>query len=285
MKPGTAHRAAAALGRAERRSRANARVVEPVPRALRDPLDIPRPRPLFELLRAGGALGAAAALHVGVLGGFLAVNAVGDWLADQPVIMAEAEASSLAIEPPPEPEPEPEDEPVVEEPPLALPSPVPSLVPPDRPEAPRGPSEPMGLTADSTVEGGRGPAFRTGAGLFAARESLAEQLLGAAEATAPEEVVMTADAVDVPPKPAASNRPPKPPARAVKKQLSGFVTARLVIDATGEVQDVKILASEPAGVFDEAVLDVVPDWRFTPATYKGQPVEIRVDQTFRFQLE
>lgn len=81
------------------------------------------------------------------------------------------------------------------------------------------------------------------------------------------------------------NRPPKPPARAVKKQLSGFVTARLVIDATGAVQDVKILASEPAGVFDEAVLEVVPDWRFTPATYKGQPVEIRVDQTFRFQLE
>ena len=57
---------------------------------------------------------------------------------------------------------------------------------------------------------------------------------------------------------------------------------RLLIDGSGSVRDLKILQSQPAGVFDVAVLEVASSWRSTPATYKGQPVEIRVDQSFRF---
>ena len=268
-----------ARARARRRANASARVVHPVSAETNDPLAPVAARPARQILGGIGALGIAAALHGAVLAFFLLTNLVGEWLADEPE-PAGPEVSALAVETPPEEVP---DEPPPEEPPPPPPPQIPSVIPPpERPKAAAAPAQAMGLTADSTSEGGSGPAFRTGAGLVFDSQSLAQQLLGPADATAPAELVMTADSVDTPPKPASGNRQPKMPSRAVKKQLSGVVVLRLLIDGEGSVRDVKILQSEPAGVFDEAVLEVASSWRFTPATYKGQPVEIRVDQTFRF---
>ena len=95
---------------------------------------------------------------------------------------------------------------------------------------------------------------------------------------------MTQDAVDALPSPAASNRRPEAPPRARRDGVSGFVKVQLLIGKSGSVEELKILESEPAGVFDQGVLDTLPTWRFAPATYKGQPVMMRIKQTIRFDV-
>ncbi len=60
--------------------------------------------------------------------------------------------------------------------------------------------------------------------------------------------------------------------------------AEVVIDESGQVREARVVDSAPAGFFDAAVLEVAPSWRFEPATYRGRPVSLRVDQTIRFNL-
>jgi protein TonB len=62
------------------------------------------------------------------------------------------------------------------------------------------------------------------------------------------------------------------------------VIVQMLIGKDGSVLEAKIQRSQPEGFFDEAVMDVVRGWRFKPATYQGRPVDLRVDQTIRFDL-
>lgn len=97
------------------------------------------------------------------------------------------------------------------------------------------------------------------------------------------DVIMTEDTVDEVPK--ASYRPPlKYPDYARKRGLGGFVLLNLLVDSHGAVQDVRLLSSEPAGVFDEVAMESVRDWSFDPATYKGNAVKVWVKQKISFNL-
>lgn len=147
---------------------------------------------------------------------------------------------------------------------------------PPRPER-RPPAPRPNLSTDLSALG-------TGVGLFdaSALVGLSEEVLG--ETGSAEEMVMTADAVDTQPKPSAGNRSPAPPPEAQRKRISGYVTLRMVIDESGQVREARVVDSAPAGFFDAAVLEVAPSWRFEPATYRGRPVSLRVDQTIRFNL-
>lgn len=99
----------------------------------------------------------------------------------------------------------------------------------------------------------------------------------------PGDVVMTEDTVDEIPR--ASYRPPlKYPDYARKRGIDGYVLLNLLVDKTGAVQDVRLLNSEPAGVFDQVALESVRDWNFDPATYKGSPVKVWVKQRIAFNL-
>lgn len=98
------------------------------------------------------------------------------------------------------------------------------------------------------------------------------------------DVVMTEDAVDDPPRP-VSTVAPEYPVRARAKGVSGFVTLSLLVGADGSLQDVRVLEARPAGVFDQAAMDAVRQWRFQPAMYEGRPVSMRARQTLRFELE
>lgn len=98
------------------------------------------------------------------------------------------------------------------------------------------------------------------------------------------DVVMTEDAVDDPPTP-ARRTPVSYPKRALAKNISGFVTFSLVVKSDGSIQDLRILESEPPGVFEEAATECIRGWSFNPATYEGEPVAVRVRQTIRFVLE
>jgi protein TonB len=57
------------------------------------------------------------------------------------------------------------------------------------------------------------------------------------------------------------------------------------VDQSGAVDDVRVIESTPAGIFDAAALDSVRAWTFTPATSDGQAIASWVRQTIRFALE
>jgi len=66
------------------------------------------------------------------------------------------------------------------------------------------------------------------------------------------------------------------------KLRSGTVVLRLLISATGHVDDVAVVRAEPAGVFDQAAIDAFSKARFDPGIAGGVPVksQIRVEVEF-----
>jgi TonB family protein len=61
---------------------------------------------------------------------------------------------------------------------------------------------------------------------------------------------------------------PRYPMAAARKNLSGYVSMRLLIDEAGEVVALDTLNSFPAGVFDEAARDAVKKWQYQRADHK-----------------
>lgn len=108
--------------------------------------------------------------------------------------------------------------------------------------------------------------------------SLDDSLLGDTK-----DVVMTDDSVDVPPKP-AQRTPMQYPPEARQKGVTGFVTVNLLINAQGQVEKVKVLESQPGGVFEDAAVKAVRGWRFQPAKYEGEAVKVWAKQKIRFNL-
>jgi protein TonB len=56
------------------------------------------------------------------------------------------------------------------------------------------------------------------------------------------------------------------------------------VDKKGYTRDVRVVASAPPGVFDRAATDAIARWRYRPAKYNGQPVEVPVRTHIVFKL-
>ena len=97
-------------------------------------------------------------------------------------------------------------------------------------------------------------------------------------------VVMSEDSVDVAPKPTQRSAMTYPK-KARKSGITGYVLMNLLVDKEGRVERVKILESEPDGVFDEVAQSSVEGWIFKPAQYKGQAVKVWAKQKIRFDLQ
>ncbi len=97
------------------------------------------------------------------------------------------------------------------------------------------------------------------------------------------DAVMNAATVDVKPRQQNQARPTYP-TRARSKNIEGFVVLSMLIGKDGRVSRLKILESEPPGVFDGVVLSVAESWEFEPAMYRGQPVAMRATQRIPFKL-
>jgi protein TonB len=96
-------------------------------------------------------------------------------------------------------------------------------------------------------------------------------------------VVMTDDTVDDPPL-ATFQAPMIYPPRAKAKGIKGYVVLSLLIGVTGEIEQVTVVESNPEGVFDEAALQGVNQWKFSPAIYQGKAVRAWARQRVRFDL-
>ncbi len=97
------------------------------------------------------------------------------------------------------------------------------------------------------------------------------------------DTVMNAATVDVKPRPLAQARPTYP-SRARSNNVEGYVVLNMLIGKDGRVSRVKLIESEPPGVFDDAVMSVAQTWQFEPALYQGQPVAMRATQRIPFKL-
>jgi protein TonB len=96
-------------------------------------------------------------------------------------------------------------------------------------------------------------------------------------------IVMTDDTVDQVPR-ATYQAPMTYPPRARAGGVEGHVVISLLIGVTGEIEQVRIVESHPEGVFDEAAMQGINQWRFEPATYQGQAVRAWARQRVRFDL-
>lgn len=169
---------------------------------------------------------------------------------------AKAETPSTAFEVPPPP------------PPKVKPKPKPKPKPRQRMKAPPAPMLSASLTG-----------LDLGLSADALLGDMAGSLLGDTSG-----VVMTEDAVDVPPQPLS--RPPGPyPTRARSRGVTGRVMLRVLIKADGSVGTMTVESAEPAGVFEEAAIATVADWTFEPGQYHGTPVPSTIRVPVRFELD
>lgn len=95
--------------------------------------------------------------------------------------------------------------------------------------------------------------------------------------------VMTADLVDVPPKPITRGAFKYPPV-AKKNGVKGYVVLSVLVETDGSVNQVQVLESSPSGIFDSAALQGIRAWHFEPAKYKGDIVRVWAKQKIRFDL-
>jgi protein TonB len=72
------------------------------------------------------------------------------------------------------------------------------------------------------------------------------------------------------------------PVVALADRVSGLVIIEARIGGDGAVEDARILRSIP--LLDQAALDAVVQWRFTPTLLNGQPVPVVMTVTVNFAL-
>ena len=75
---------------------------------------------------------------------------------------------------------------------------------------------------------------------------------------------------------------PRYPPTAQAARVEGLVVLDAVIDATGRVNDLRVTRSIP--LLDQAAIDAVRQWRFSPTLLNGEPVSILLTVTVRFTL-
>lgn len=77
--------------------------------------------------------------------------------------------------------------------------------------------------------------------------------------------------------------PPVYPEIARQARVQGVVIVEVLVDERGEVSDVKVLRSVP--LLDQAAVDAVRQWRYTPTLLNGLPVRVVMTATVNFSLD
>ncbi len=73
------------------------------------------------------------------------------------------------------------------------------------------------------------------------------------------------------------------PQEALDARASGVVILEAVIDENGNVRSARVLRSIP--MFDQAAIDAVKGWRYTPTLLNGVPVPVIMTVTVNFTLQ
>jgi protein TonB len=79
--------------------------------------------------------------------------------------------------------------------------------------------------------------------------------------------------------------PPAYPSEARLQRWEGTVRVRVLVAATGAVEDLRLAVSSGRNALDQAALDGLRRWRFNPAQLAGRPVAAWVTVPVVFRLE
>ena len=77
---------------------------------------------------------------------------------------------------------------------------------------------------------------------------------------------------------------PRYPPLARRAGVEGAVVIRGIVRRDGRIDDVEIIKNLPYGV-GEAAREAVSRWRFRPATFRGEPVDVYYTVTVNFRLQ
>lgn len=64
------------------------------------------------------------------------------------------------------------------------------------------------------------------------------------------------------------------PANAIQNGIEGSVILEFTVTRIGTVKDIIIIESQPPGVFDDAAIDAVREFKYKPNTKDGKPIEV-----------
>jgi protein TonB len=70
---------------------------------------------------------------------------------------------------------------------------------------------------------------------------------------------------------------------ARRARVEGTVVLEAVLDRSGHVSQVRVVKSVP--LLDQAAIDAVRQWRYTPSTLHGIPIEVLMTVTVTFRLQ
>jgi protein TonB len=172
----------------------------------------------------------------------------------------------------------PQPPPAAPRPPRRAPTDVPAVNPHAAPvEAPAGIDREPGLVPDPEPSAGAGvpgglPGSIDGTGLAVQPE---------APPPAPP-VTPVRITSDLRPPAKLKDVMPVYPDMAMRARISGMVILEAVIDAEGRVVNVKVLRSVP--MLDQAAMDAVRQWEFTPTRLNGVAVPVVMTVTVNFTL-
>jgi periplasmic protein TonB len=180
---------------------------------------------------------------------------------------------AAALPPPPPPAPRPLAVSATPTPSSsAAPTKAPDTIEPERPVAP--PSIPVGDTAEGGLPHDVGIGEEGGLGTPAPPPLPPPD--------PPKQGPVRVAELPVAPRKVVDVRPVYPElARQVKKE--GMVILEAVIDTSGRVTQLRVIRSEP--LLDQAALDAVRQWRYSPSIYYGKTVSVLMTITVRFTLQ
>jgi TonB family protein len=75
---------------------------------------------------------------------------------------------------------------------------------------------------------------------------------------------------------------PAYPSKAQGKKLEGWVDVEFTVSEAGKVKDVAVRAASPAGIFEDAAIKAVSQWRYQPVVRDTKPVPVRTQLRIRF---
>jgi TonB family protein len=77
---------------------------------------------------------------------------------------------------------------------------------------------------------------------------------------------------------------PAYPSKAQASRMEGWVDVEFTVAESGNVKDVVVRATSNPGVFEDAAVKAVSQWRYQPVSREGAPVPVRTQLRIRFSL-
>ncbi|HEX7027351.1 MAG TPA: energy transducer TonB [Gammaproteobacteria bacterium] len=76
------------------------------------------------------------------------------------------------------------------------------------------------------------------------------------------------------------------PRRALRRNIEGSVLVSFTVTKSGDVTDIQVVEADPAGYFEESVIEAVEKYKFQPRIVNGNPVETQgVSRRVVFKLQ